>query len=54
MSPISIAILAGGMSVDTLIASLGRGASLGRPSFAGAAGTGVVFGRYAEMTRAGC
>ena len=50
MSPISIAILAVGMSVDALIASLGRGASMGRPSFAEAARTGVVFGVVETIT----
>lgn len=50
MSPISIASLAVGMSVDALIASLGRGASMGRPSFAEAARTGVVFGVVETIT----
>lgn len=50
MSPFAIALLAVGMSVDALIASLGRGAALGRPSFAEAARTGVVFGAVETLT----
>lgn len=50
MSPISIAVLAVGMSVDALIASIGRGASIGRPSIAEAARTGAVFGVVETVT----
>lgn len=50
MSPFAIALLAVGMSVDALIASVGRGAALGRPSFAEAARTGVVFGVVETLT----
>ncbi|HEY0292204.1 MAG TPA: manganese efflux pump [Hansschlegelia sp.] len=50
MSPFSIAILAVGMSVDALIASIGRGASIGKPSFAEAVRTGAVFGAVETIT----
>lgn len=50
MSPFAIALLAVGMSVDALIASIGRGAALGRPSFAEAARTGAVFGVVEAIT----
>lgn len=50
MSPFAIALLAVGMSVDALIASIGRGAALGRPSFAEAARTGAVFGVVETIT----
>ncbi|PJF10732.1 manganese efflux pump MntP family protein [Pseudorhodobacter sp. MZDSW-24AT] len=50
MSPISIGVLAIGMSVDAMIASLGRGAAVQRPSFQIALGTGVVFGVVEMIT----
>ncbi|MFC3693719.1 manganese efflux pump MntP family protein [Chenggangzhangella methanolivorans] len=50
MSPFAIALLAVGMSVDALIASVSRGAAMGRPSFAEAARTGVVFGVVEALT----
>lgn len=50
MSPISIGVLAIGMSVDALIASLGRGASQERPSWANAIKTGIVFGTTETLT----
>ena len=50
MSPLSIGVLAIGMSVDAMIASLGRGAVLARPSFQKAIGTGVVFGVIEMIT----
>lgn len=50
MSPISIGILAIGMSVDAMIASLGRGAAQGRPNLRRALGTGVVFGVVEMIT----
>lgn len=50
MSPISIAVLAIGMSVDAMIASLGRGAAQTRPSFRTAIGTGLVFGTVEMLT----
>ncbi|WP_020178823.1 manganese efflux pump [Methylopila sp. M107] len=50
MSPFAIVLLAVGMSVDALIASVGRGAAIGRPSFAEAARTGAVFGAVEAVT----
>ncbi|MDN3711997.1 manganese efflux pump MntP family protein [Paracoccus cavernae] len=50
MSPIAIGVLAVGMSVDAFIASLGRGASGSRPSFALALRTGAVFGIIEALT----
>ncbi|GLK69261.1 putative manganese efflux pump MntP [Hansschlegelia plantiphila] len=38
------------MSIDALIASIGRGASIGKPSFAEAARTGAVFGAVETIT----
>ncbi|MBX9991285.1 manganese efflux pump MntP family protein [Phreatobacter oligotrophus] len=50
MSPTSIAILAIGMSVDALIAAVGRGAGLGRARLAEALRTGLVFGAVETIT----
>lgn len=50
MNPIAIAVLAIGMSVDALVASLGRGAALERPSFPIALRTGLVFGVVETLT----
>lgn len=50
MSPFSIAVLAVGMSVDALLASIGRGASAGRPRFTEALRTGMVFGVVETIT----
>lgn len=49
MSPTSIGILAVGMSVDALIAALGRGASR-RHGLAAALGTGAIFGLIEAIT----
>jgi putative Mn2+ efflux pump MntP len=50
MSPISVAVLAISMSIDALIASIGRGASLRRPRFGEAIRTGFVFGLVETIT----
>jgi len=50
MSPVSIAVLAVGMSVDALLASIGRGASAQRPRFVEALRTGLVFGVVEAIT----
>jgi len=50
MSPISLGVLAIGMSVDALIASLGRGANREHPSWANAIKTGIVFGVIETLT----
>lgn len=50
MSPLAIATLAIGMSVDALIASIGRGAGTARPSWAEALKTGAVFGAVETLT----
>ena len=50
MSPISIAVLAVGMSVDTLLASVGRGAASTRPRFVEALRTGAIFGVVETIT----
>ena len=50
MSPFSIAVLALGMSVDALLASIGRGASGHRPRFIEALRTGLVFGTVEAIT----
>jgi putative Mn2+ efflux pump MntP len=50
MSPFSIAILAVGMSVDALLASIGRGAALRRPRLIEAVRTGAVFGFVETLT----
>lgn len=50
MSPASIAVLAVGMSVDALLASIGRGAAAQRPRFAEALRTGAVFGIVEAIT----
>ncbi|MBL8570025.1 MAG: manganese efflux pump [Phreatobacter sp.] len=50
MSPASIAILAIGMSVDALIASVSRGAAMRRPRIAEALRTGLVFGAVETVT----
>ncbi|WP_152048683.1 manganese efflux pump MntP [Aureimonas psammosilenae] len=50
MSPLAIAILALGMSIDAFIASTGRGAALRRPSVGEAMRTGLVFGVIEAIT----
>lgn len=50
MSPASIAVLAVGMSVDALLASLGRGAASTRPRFLEALRTGAIFGAVETIT----
>lgn len=51
MSPIAIGVLAIGMSIDALIASLGRGArATGRPNLGAALRTGAVFGAVEAVT----
>jgi manganese efflux pump family protein len=50
MSPISIAVLAIGMSIDALLASIGRGAGLRRPRVGEAMKTGFVFGLVETIT----
>ncbi|MBN9469816.1 MAG: manganese efflux pump [Bosea sp.] len=50
MSPVSIAVLAVGMSVDALLASIGRGAAAQRPRFAEALRTGAIFGMVEAIT----
>lgn len=50
MSPFAILILAVGMSVDALIASVGRGAAAARPSLGTALRTGIVFGVVEAIT----
>ncbi len=50
MSPIGIAVLAVSMSVDAFAVSVGRGAAIGRPRFAEALRTGVVFGLVEALT----
>jgi len=50
MSPFSIAVLAMGMSVDALLASIGRGAATHRPRFVEALRTGMVFGIVETIT----
>lgn len=50
MTPVSIAVLAVGMSVDALLASLGRGAVAQRPRFAEALRTGAIFGIVEAIT----
>ena len=50
MSSISVAILAIGMSIDALIAALGRGAAMRRPRFLDALKTGLVFGLVETVT----
>lgn len=50
MSPISISILAIGMSIDALLAALGRGAAYRRPRWRDALQTGLVFGLVETIT----
>lgn len=50
MSPVAIAVLAVGMSIDALIASLGRGAGVRRPRLREALRTGVIFGTVETIT----
>lgn len=50
MSPVSIAVLAVGMSVDALLASLGRGAAMRQARWSEALRTGVVFGIVEAIT----
>lgn len=50
MSPISIGLLALSMSVDSFVASLGKGAVAGRPGFGRAVRTGAIFGLVETVT----
>ncbi len=50
MSFLAIVALAFGMSVDSFVASVGRGAAIGRPRFAEALRTGIVFGVVEALT----
>ena len=50
MSPVSIAVLALGMSVDALLAAMGRGAGATRPRLADAMKAGFVFGIVEMIT----
>jgi putative Mn2+ efflux pump MntP len=50
MSPIAIGVLSIGMSVDALIASVGRGVGIRRPSVRLALKTGLVFGLVEAVT----
>jgi putative Mn2+ efflux pump MntP len=50
MSPFAIAVLAIGMSVDALIASVGRGVGIRQPSVALALKSGLVFGIVETVT----
>ena len=50
MSPTAIAVLAVSMSVDAFAASVGRGASIGRPRLSEVLRTGVVFGIVEAIT----
>lgn len=50
MSPFSIAVLAMGMSIDALLAAIGRGAGTSRPRLAEALRTGMVFGIVETIT----
>lgn len=50
MSPFAIAALAVTMSVDSFAASVGRGASIGRPRLTEALRTGVIFGVIEALT----
>lgn len=50
MSPIAILILAFGMSIDSFVASVSRGASLRKPPMREILRTGAVFGLVEAMT----
>lgn len=50
MSPATILVLALSMSVDAFAVSVGRGAAMGRPRFAEALRTGMVFGLVEAAT----
>lgn len=50
MSPIAIGVLAVSMSLDALIAAIGRGAAARRPSLSEAVKTGLVFGVIEMLT----
>lgn len=50
MSTVAIVILAFGMSIDAFVASLGRGAGMGRPRIVEALRTGAVFGVVEAIT----
>lgn len=50
MSPVSIAVLAVGMSVDALLAALGRDAAAKRPHLPEALRTGAIFGIVETIT----
>lgn len=50
MSPVAIAVLAVGMSIDALIAALGRGAAAQRPRWREALRTGAIFGIVETVT----
>lgn len=50
MSPATIAVIAVTMSVDSFAASVGRGASIGRPRLSEALRTGIIFGVVEALT----
>lgn len=50
MSPISIGVLAVTMSIDAFIASVGKGATVSRPSLAMTLRTGAIFGVVEAIT----
>lgn len=50
MSPLAIAVLAVGMSIDALLASLGRGAAARKPRLSDALRTAMVFGVVETIT----
>ena len=50
MSPIAIGVLAVSMSLDALIAAIGRGATTRHPSLSEAVKTGLVFGVIEMLT----
>jgi len=50
MSPISMGLLAMSMSADAFVASVGRGAVIGRPSLGLSLRTGLVFGIIETIT----
>ena len=50
MSPMAIAVLSFSMSIDAMVAAIGRGASIGRPGFLLALKTGAIFGTVETIT----
>jgi len=50
MSPIAIAVLSLSMSIDAMVAAMGRGAGIGRPGVSLALRTGAVFGVVETIT----